>query len=82
MVRHYKPLKLHIQQIRPDKSIEYLRGHHSGKKKGPRQPQSNNFNQNQNQRGCSQSHSRQGQSQQKTTPLNKEQCFGCSQDHH
>ena len=25
VVRHYKSLKLHIQQIRPDKSIEYLR---------------------------------------------------------
>ena len=25
VVRHYELLKLHIQQIRPDKSIEYLR---------------------------------------------------------
>ena len=32
VVRHYESLKLHIQQIRPDKSIEYLR-HHSGKKR-------------------------------------------------
>ena len=80
VVRHYKSLKLHIQQIRPDKSIEYLRQHHSGKKKGSGQPQSNN--QNQNQRGCSQSHSRQGQSQQKTAPLNKDQCFGCGQNYH
>ena len=49
VVRHYKSLKLHIQQIRPEKSIEYLRQHHSGKKKGTGQTQSNNFNQNQNQ---------------------------------
>ena len=30
VVRHYESLKLHIQQIRPDKSIEYLRRCHSG----------------------------------------------------
>ena len=60
VVRHYESLKLHIQQIRPDKSIEYLRQCHSGKKKGSGQPQSNNFNQNQNQRGCSQSQLREG----------------------
>ena len=60
VVRHYKSLKLHIQQIGPDKSIEYLRWCNSGKKKGSGQKQSNNFNQNQNQRGCLQSQSRKG----------------------
>ena len=31
---HYESLKLHIQQIRPDKSIDYLRQCHSSKQKG------------------------------------------------
>ena len=53
VVRHYELLKLHIQQIRPDKSIEYLRQHHSSKKKGSGQgTQSSSFNAN-NQRGHS-----------------------------
>ena len=61
VVHHYESLKLHIQQIRPNtKSVEYLRRHHSGKKKSSGQPQSNNFSQNQNQRGCSQSQLRKG----------------------
>ena len=34
VVRHYELLKLHIQQIRPDKNIDYLKQCHSGKKKG------------------------------------------------
>ena len=34
---HYESLKLHIQQIRPDKNVEFLKRHHSTKKKqGPR----------------------------------------------
>ena len=87
VVWHYESLKLHIQQIRPDKNINYLRQHHSSKKKTT-QNQGNfhtgKSNQNQHQ-GCSQSHSRQGQyqnqNQQKTT-LHRNQCFGCGQDRH
>ena len=33
VVWHYEALKLHIQQIRPDKNINYLRQCHSSKKK-------------------------------------------------
>ena len=85
VVRHYESLKLHIQQISPDtRSVDYLRLHHSSKKKGSGQgTQSSSFNAN-NQRGCSQSQSRQGQSQsnQKMSSLAKTQCYGCGQDHH
>ena len=83
VVRHYESLKLHIQQIRPDKNINYLRRCHSGKKKG-QGTQSNAGQSNLNQRECSQSHSRQGQNQnqQKTALLNKNQCYGCGQDCH
>ena len=83
VVQHYELLKLHIQQIRPDKNINYLRQCHSGKKKGQR-TQSNAGQSNQNQRGCSQPCSRQGQNQiqQKSTLLHRNQCFGCGQDHH
>ena len=31
--QHYESLRLHIQHIRPDKLIDYLRKHHHGKKK-------------------------------------------------
>ena len=56
VVRHYESLKLHIQQIRPDKSIEYLRQHHPSKKKGSGKRTQSSFNaNNQNQRGHSQS---------------------------
>ena len=83
VVWHYELLKLHIQQIRPDKNIDYLRKYHSGKKKG-QGTQSNASQSNQNQRGCSQSCSRQGQNQiqQKSALLHRNQCFGCGQDHH
>ena len=30
--RHYKSLKLHIEQIRPNKSVDYLKQHHNKKK--------------------------------------------------
>ena len=32
--QHYESLQLHIQHIRPDKLIDYLRKCHQGKKKG------------------------------------------------
>ena len=37
--RHYKSLSLHIQQIRPDKHIEYLRKHHQKLKQNKGKPQ-------------------------------------------
>ena len=95
VVRHYESLKLHIQEIRPDKSVDYLRQCHSGKKKGSGQTQSSSFNaNNQNQRGHSQSQSRkrtwdQGQGQTgsqslsnstKFLPGNK--CIGCGRNRH
>ena len=84
VVRHYESLKLHIQQIRPDKSVEYLRQCDPSKKKGSGQGTQSSFNvNNQNQRGHSQSRSRQGQSQtNQKTLLTPNQCYGCGQDHH
>ena len=32
--RNYESLKLHIEQIWPSKSVDYLKGHHNNKKKG------------------------------------------------
>ena len=88
VVRHYESLKMHIQQIRPDRNINYLRWHHSSKKKGSMPQNQGSFNtgqSNQNQHwGCSQSHSGQGQNQnqQKATLLHTNQFFGCGQDRH
>ena len=61
VVRHYESLKLHIQQIRPDKSVDYLR-HHSSKEKGSGHGTQSSFNANNNntQRGHSHSQSRKG----------------------
>ena len=94
MVCHYESLKLHIQQIRPDntKNIEYIRQHHSSKKKSGNTNNQSSFNANQ--RGCSQSWSRQGtwnqdqsqtgsqslSNQSKFLPGNK--CIGCGRNRH
>ena len=43
VVQHYESLKLHIQQIRPDKNINYLRQCHSSKKKGSTTQNQGNF---------------------------------------
>ena len=80
---HYERLKLHIQEIRPYKHVEFLRRHHPTKKKLGSKP----FNQ---QRSQSQSQSKnqmantqtgqQSQSQSKFLPYSK--CSGCGHDHH
>ena len=33
---HYESLKIHIQQIRPDRHVKFLRKHHPKKKQGPK----------------------------------------------
>ena len=80
---HYESLKLHIQQIRPDKHVEFLKQCHPTKKKqGLRsnpvnqdRPQSQSRNQMANWTGQS------TQSPQiKYLPYHK--CSGCGHDHH
>ena len=79
--RHYESLKLHIEQIRPNKSVDYLKWCHN-KKKG-HSSQSTLSGQNSN-KGSSQSNTRSGQwysrsSYQSTNQSNlmSQQCYYC-----
>ena len=78
--RHYESLHLHIQHIRPDKSIDYLRKHHQGKKKSGSQSSNTKQDESENQRQRSQSRSHSSQNTQ--GKLSHSQCFGCGHDKH
>ena len=78
--QHYESLRLHIQHIRPDKSIDYLRKCHQGKKKSGTQSSNTNSMQNKSDAQRQRSQSRSCQSNQ--GKLSHSQCFGCGRDKH
>ena len=77
--QHYESLCLHLQHIRPDKSIDYLKKHHQSKKRSSTQS-SNNTTQDKSdgQRYRSQSCSCSSQNAQGKLS----QCFGCGHSKH
>ena len=78
---HYESLHLHIQHIRSDKLIDYLKKCHQSKKRSSTQSSNNTIqdkSENQRQRSQSCSHS----SQNTQGKLSHSQCFGCGHDKH
>ena len=76
---HYESLKLHIQQIRPDKHVEFLRRHDPTKRKARKQWQSS-LNRPQSWSRRNQTGQQTCSLQGKMLPSNK--CIGCGHDQH
>ena len=80
---HYESLKLHIQQIRPDKHVAFLKKCHPAKKiQGPRSSNPVNRDRSQSRRNQT-ANTQTGQStQSESRYLPYRKCSGCGHDYH
>ena len=76
---HYESLRLHIQQIRPDKHVEYLKKHHQ---KSKQRPKSNPPHHDRTQSFSRRNHNQTDNKQSNRNTLLGDRCYGCGCDHH